>query len=85
MDPVQQVFNIVFGVAGALAGWWMKAMWESLIALRVADDALSGRVAALHILVAGEYVKRSDMESIANELYVKLDKIYDKLDGKADK
>ena len=36
----QDMFNIVLTIAGALAGWWMKAMWESLKELRLEDQKI---------------------------------------------
>jgi hypothetical protein len=26
----QTLFNIAVAIAGALGGWWMKAMWDSM-------------------------------------------------------
>lgn len=81
----QQLFNIVLAVAGALGGWWMKAMWESVKKLEVTDQALTKEVGELKILVAGEYMKRDEFERTSNAIFAKLDRIEDKLDGKADK
>jgi hypothetical protein len=36
----QQTFNIAIGVAGALGGWWMKAMWDALKDLQRQDQVL---------------------------------------------
>lgn len=81
----QQLFNIALAVAGALGGWWMKAMWESVKKLEVTDQALTKEVGELKILVAGEYMKRDEFERTSNAIFAKLDRIEDKLDHKADK
>lgn len=81
----QQLFNIVFVVAGALGGWWMKAIWESLKELQQADKSLSKEVSDLTVLVAGQYVKTETFEKTIGALFAKLDRIEDKLDHKADK
>lgn len=81
----QQLFNIVFGVAGALGGWWMKAMWESLKDLQAADTKLSQEVGSLHILVAGNYVRTDTYDKSITAMFAKLDRIEDKLDHKMDK
>lgn len=81
----QQLFNIALAVAGALGGWWMKAMWESVKKLEATDQALTREVGELKILVAGEYMKRDEFARTSNAIFTKLDRIEDKLDGKADK
>lgn len=81
----QQLFNIVIGVAGALGGWWMKAMWEGLKDLQKTDQQLSQQVNNLQILVAGQYMRRDEFEKTSTAIFTKLDRIEDKLDKKVDK
>lgn len=81
----QQLFNLVTGIAGALGGWWMKAMWEGLKDLQKADQELTHEVAQLQTLVAGQYMRREEFERTSDAIFAKLDRIEDKLDGKADK
>ena len=81
----QQLFNIVFCLAGALGGWWMKAMWEGLKDLQTADQKLSSEVSDLKVLVAGGYVRTEAFDKLSHAIFAKLDRIEDKLDGKADK
>ena len=81
----QDIFNIAIGVAGALGGWWMKAMWEALKDLKGADDKLAREVSDLKVLVAGQYVSRESFDKLSNAIFTKLDRIEDKLDHKVDK
>lgn len=81
----QQLFNIVFVVAGALGGWWMKAIWETLKELQGADKNLAKEVSDLTVLVAGQYVKAETFDRTITALFQKLDRIEDKLDHKVDK
>lgn len=81
----QQLFNIVIGVAGALGGWWMKAMWEGLNDLKKTDHELTQQVNSLQILVAGQYMRRDEFDKTSHAIFAKLDRIEDKLDKKADK
>lgn len=81
----QQLFNVVFAIAGALSGWWMKAMWESVKDLQTTDKNLIHEVAELKILVAGQYMRRDEFERTSQAIFQKLDRIEDKLDGKADR
>lgn len=78
-------FNIALALCGFLGGWWMKVMHESLKELRTADKELTEKVGKIEVLVAGQYVKREDFDQTARQLFHKLDKIYDKLETKADK
>lgn len=81
----QQLFNIVIGVAGALGGWWMKAMWEGLKDLQKTDYELTQQVNNLQILVAGQYMRREEFDKVGQAIFAKLDRIEDKLDKKVDK
>ena len=81
----QQLFNIVIAVAGALGGWWMKAMWESMKELEKADKMLTSEVSDLKVLVAGQYVKQDAFDRTIAALFAKLDRMEDKLNHKIDK
>lgn len=81
----QSIFNIVIGIAGTLGGWWMKAMWEAVKDLKTADQELANQVSDLKVLVAGNYVRREMFDRLSDAIFVKLDRIENKLDHKADK
>jgi len=81
----QDLYNIALGLAAFLGGWWMKVMWESLKDLQKADKELAEKVGSIEVLVAGTYIKREAFDKVADAIFRKLDKIEDKLDGKADK
>ena len=81
----QNVFNIAIGIAGALGGWWMKAMWEAVKDLKNADQELANQVSDLKVLVAGDYVRREMFDRLSDAIFAKLDRIENKLDHKADK
>ena len=81
----QDIFNIAVGVAGALGGWWLKVMHESLKELAAQDQRLAEKVGKIEVLVAGDYVKREEFDRVVQRLFEKLDHIENKLDNKADK
>ena len=81
----QTLFNVAVALAGFLGGWVLNNIKSSLDALHVADQSLSEKVQSIEILVAGTYVKRDDVDKLANALFAKLDRIETKIDGKADK
>jgi len=79
------LFDVVLGVAMLLGGWVMRMMWESLKELRTQDQELAEKVSQIEILVAGEYVKRSEFERSVQRIFDKLDIIDAKLSNKADR
>ena len=81
----QTLFNIAGGLAGFLGGWWMKVLHDSVRDLQEADKKLAEKVSGIEVLVAGNYVKRDELEKTLSAIFAKLEKISDKLDGKADK
>lgn len=83
--PTQDIINAAIGVAGALGGWWLKTIWEALRELQKADQMLAEKVSAIEVLVAGQYIRRDEFEKMVTALFSKLDKIYDRLETKADK
>lgn len=85
MDNAQNLFNIMFSIIGLLGGWWMRVMWQSLSELHRQDAKLAEKVGSIEVLVAGQYVKRDDMDKTLSAMFIKLDRIEDKIDKKADK
>ena len=88
----QSFINILIGACGALIGWVLKSIRESIVDLQVgnkelakADSELAEKVNTIELLVVGNYVKHDDLERISTALFNKLDRIEAKLDGKMDK
>jgi hypothetical protein len=81
----QTFVNIALGLIAFLGGWVVRNLQESMAQLRTADETLATKVQAIEVLVAGTYVKKSDMEHFTSAIFAKLDRIEDKLDGKVDK
>ena len=46
---------------------------------------MAEKVNTIEILIAGTYISKQDFDKIAAAIFVKLDKIEDKLDKKVDK
>lgn len=81
----QTAINIAVGIAGIFGGWILKFLHTGLRDLQKADIELTDKVQKIEVLVAGQYVKRDDVDKLATALFTKLDRIEAKLDGKADK
>ncbi len=89
MSDWQYLFNIAAGVVGLGGGWWLNTVWQAVHDLQEADSRLADKVNRIEILVAGEYVTKSDfsayMQGLEGRLVARLDRIDNKLDGKADR
>jgi len=79
------MFNIAVALSGFLGGWWVKTIWESLKDLQKTDKDLAEKVSQMEVLVAGQYIRRDEFDRTATAIFVKLDKIYDRLESKVDK
>lgn len=84
IDP-QWMFNGIFSLAGALCGWLLNSLRETVRELKAQDAELTTKVQHIEVLVAGSYVKREDLERSMSTVLTKLDRIETKLDQKADK
>ncbi len=81
----QAAINVAGGIICILLGWILHNLWNMTRDLQIADDKLADRLTAIQLLVAGQYVSRQEFTDALRGLGDKLDKISDKLDGKADK
>lgn len=85
MTIEQEIINYLFGGICGLGGYLFKSTMAAIKALQRNEAKINDKVNSIEVLVAGSYVKRDEMERMAHALFVKLDKIYDKLDSKQDK
>jgi hypothetical protein len=81
----QSLINWIIASAGALIGFVLKSIWDAVKDLQTSDKELADKVSRIEVLVAGEYVKKEEFNSIMLRLFEKLDHIESKIDGKADK
>lgn len=81
----QTTIDITLGLANLLIGFFLKVVWDSLKSLKTSDEHLADKVNRIEVLVAGKYVHKDEFTKMADALFAKLDKIEDKLDGKADR
>lgn len=81
----QSAFNIALALAAFLGGYVLNSVRDSVKALHEADERLTSKVQSIEVLVAGQYVRRDDLDKVLTALFQKLDRIENKLDGKVDK
>ncbi len=81
----QTLINYLVLFAGAMGGWILKVLWDSIHDLKIADLALADKVATIEVLVAGSYITRDEFQRTITSMFSKLDRIEDKVSQKADK
>lgn len=75
---MQNFINLLGGAALSVLGWFARQLWDAMKELR----------ADLHVLevnLPDNYVKRSDLDKRMDHIEDMFQRIYDKLDAKADK
>ena len=92
----QTLINYLMAGFGAAISFILKVIWEGIRELQKGDLDITSKISQIQLLVAGEYVKKEDLERSTNmqreyfeksltALFAKLDKIENKLDGKMDR
>lgn len=81
----QWILNGAMGLLAMLFGYLLKGIKDTLQDLQRRDIVLADKVQAIEVLVAGDYVKRTELVSHLDKLAQTLERIEDKLDRKADK
>lgn len=85
MGEYQQLFNIILTFLFTALGWWLKSIQGMLNDLRDDDKAILDRLSSVEVMVAGDYLRRDEFQRQFSVLEDKLDKIFERLDSKADK
>jgi hypothetical protein len=74
----QSLINMAGGIILAGIGWWARMIWESVQKLK--DD-----LHELEVELPKTYVNKNDLDKRMQHIEDMFQRIYDKLDGKADK
>ena len=78
----QSLINLGLGTSMAAIGWFARQVWEAVAELR-------RDVKSIEVAMPTHYVRRDEfadaIREIRHDLDVGFKRIYDKLDGKADK
>lgn len=81
----QNIINLGGGAALAVMGWFARQLWDSVKELKT-------DIGDLRLHVSETYVKKSEVEALRNDMDKRFDRLeqmiarlYDKIDGKADK
>jgi DNA-binding transcriptional regulator GbsR (MarR family) len=74
----QDLFNAAITLSGAFGGWILKTIWDAIKDLKT-------EVRDLNREVNQDFVRREDFKDSMADIKDMLNKIFDKLDNKADK
>ena len=74
----QQVINIGLGSLLSVIGWFARQLWEAVCELK--KD-----LSKLELNMSENYAKKVDLSARFDRIEALLDKVYDKLDQKADR
>jgi hypothetical protein len=82
---LQIIFNLIAGMVVAIGGWFARQIWDSV-------KELKNDISGIRLHMSEVYVKKSEVENFRadmdkrfDRIELLLDKIFEKLDGKADK
>ena len=74
----QSLINIVIGTVLSVLGWFARQLWDAV-------QDLKRDVKAIEVDLPTSYVRKEDLESRLDRLEAVLNRIFEKLDHKADK
>ena len=74
----QQLINLVLGSVLAIIGWFARQLWDAV-------QNLKTDVNSLELHVVENYVKKDEINVRFDRIEQLLDKVYEKLDKKADR
>lgn len=74
----QNLINLVAGTAIAVGGWFARQLWDSV-------QSLKKDIHQIEVDLPTNYVSKVDLDKRMDHIEEMFQRIYDKLDGKADK
>jgi chaperonin cofactor prefoldin len=72
------IINIVLGVALSVGGWFVRQMWDAV-------QNLKSDIQRIEVELPTSYVRKSDLDARLDKIDDTLEKIFDRLNSKADK
>ena len=74
----QGTINMAIGATLAVVGWFARQLWEAV-------QSLKSDIHQIEVDLPINYVRKDDMDKRMDHIEDMFKRIYDKLDGKADK
>lgn len=66
----QTIINTLTGLVAFFGGIWVKSIADSIKDMRATDSALADKVQGIELLVAGQYVKREELDKLGAALQI---------------
>jgi chaperonin cofactor prefoldin len=74
----QDIINTIGGLLAVLVGWLGRELWDAV-------QNLKADMKNLEVNLPTNYVRKDDMEARFDKLEAMLNKLFDRIDNKADK
>ena len=74
----QQIINLIIGVVLSVLGWFARQLWDAV-------QDLKKDVKQIEVDLPTHYVRKEDLDVRLDRLETVLNRIFEKLDHKADK
>lgn len=74
----QQIINVIIGVVLSVLGWFARQLWDAV-------QDLKKDVKQIEVDLPTHYVRKEDLDVRLDRLEAVLNRIFEKLDNKADK
>jgi len=74
----QAIINLIIGAILSVLGWFARQLWDAV-------QDLKSDMKQLEVDLPTHYVRKEDLESRLDRIELSLNRIFEKLDHKADK
>lgn len=74
----QAIINLIIGAVLSVLGWFARQLWDAV-------QGLKQDVKQIEVDLPTHYVRKEDLESRLDRIEASLNRIFEKLDHKADK
>jgi len=74
----QSIINLIIGAILSVLGWFARQLWDAV-------QDLKSDMKQLEVDLPTHYVRKEDLESRLDRIEASLNRIFEKLDHKADK
>lgn len=74
----QELINVAIGTVLSVLGWFARQLWDAVQTLKI-------DMQKLEVDLPSHYVRKDEMETRFDKIEAMLDRIFDRLENKADK
>lgn len=82
---VTNTFNGLIFCLITMGGWWLRDLQQNLDELRRKNVEQDDSIHIINLQIEREFIRKADVAALMTHLTKQLDRIEQKLDGKADK